>query len=168
GFVCWMLIADMIQNHGAPLNLILYLLFWLLLLPWNIVRTTANAVDLYIPFEIIELIRRLLATALLTTILAGLEIRQYLIAINVLWAACFLIAAFYGHRLFHELGASSGSIGAAVVRVSACHVSGWGNLPVGRIGPDLSYPSQRKGGDQPCGRFDDGSNALPGDHPPHA
>jgi hypothetical protein len=71
------------------LNLILYLLFWLLLLPWNMVRTTANAVDLYVPFEIMELIRRLLVTGFLIALLAGLEVRQYLIAINVVWGPAF-------------------------------------------------------------------------------
>lgn len=112
-----LIVTDVIQNHGAPLNLILYLLFWLLLLPWNMVRTTANAVDLYVPFEIIELMRRLLVTGFLIALLAGLEVRQYLIAINVVWGACFLVAAFYGRRLFDEFGAGKGSIAAAVVRL---------------------------------------------------
>jgi hypothetical protein len=111
-----LIVADVIKNHGAPLNLILYLLFWLLLLPWNIVRTTANAVDLYVPFEIIELMRRLLVAGALVAFLAGLEIRQYLIAINVVWAASFLVAASYGRRLFDEFSAGKGSIIAAVVR----------------------------------------------------
>jgi hypothetical protein len=112
-----LIVANVIENHGAPLNLILYLLFWLLLLPWNIVRITANAVDLYIRFEIIELIRRLLVTGFLIGLLAGLDVRQYLIAINVVWGACFLVAAFYGRRLFDEFGAGKGSIAAAVVRL---------------------------------------------------
>jgi hypothetical protein len=112
-----LIVTDVIQNHGAPLNLILYLLFWLLLLPWNMVRTTANAVDLYVPFEIIELMRRLLVTAFLIALLAGLEVRQYLIAINVVWGACFLVAAFYGRRSFGEFGVGKGSIAAAVVRL---------------------------------------------------
>jgi hypothetical protein len=60
-----LIVTDVIHSHGAPLNLILYLLYWLLLLPWNMVRTTANAVDLYVPFEIIELMRRLLVTGFL-------------------------------------------------------------------------------------------------------
>jgi O-antigen/teichoic acid export membrane protein len=112
-----LIVANVIENHGAPLNLILYLLFWLLLLPWNIVRTTANAVDLYVPFEIIELMRRLLVTGLLISLLAGLEVRQYLIAVNVVWGACFLVAAFCGRHLFDEFGAGKGSIAAAVVRL---------------------------------------------------
>ena len=112
-----LIVPDVIKNHGAPTNLMLYLLFWLMLLPWNIVRTAANAIDLYIAFEIIELFRRVVATAFLVAILAGLEIRQYLIAINVLWAACFLIAAFYGRRLFDGFGVSGGAIGVAAVRL---------------------------------------------------
>jgi len=112
-----LIVANVIENHGAPLDLILYLLFWLLLLPWNIVRTTANAVDLYVPFEIIELIRRLLVTGFLIAVLAGLPVREYLIAINVAWGGCFLLAAFYGRRLFDEFGADKGSIAAAVVRL---------------------------------------------------
>ncbi|MBI5260647.1 MAG: hypothetical protein HY852_02370 [Bradyrhizobium sp.] len=112
-----LIVADVIENHGAPLNLILYLLFWLLLLPWNIVRTAANAVDLYVPFEIIELIRRSLVTGFLVSLLTGLEVRQYLIAINVVWGGCFLVAAFYGRRLFRKFGAGKESIGAAVVRL---------------------------------------------------
>lgn len=109
-------VANVIENHGTPLNLILYLLFWLLLLPWNIVRTTANAVDLYVLFEVIELTRRLLVTAFLIALLEGLEVQQYLIAINIVWGACFLVVAFYGRRLFNEFSAK-GSIAAAVVRL---------------------------------------------------
>jgi hypothetical protein len=113
-----LIVADVIGNHGAPLNLILYSIgSWLLLLPWNIVRTTANAVDLYVPFEIIDLMRRLLVTGFLITLLAGLEVRQYLIAINVGWAACFLVAAFCGRRLFDEFGVGKGSVAAAVLRL---------------------------------------------------
>jgi O-antigen/teichoic acid export membrane protein len=112
-----LIIVDVIENHGAPLGLILYLLFWLLLLPWRIVGTTANAVDLFVPFEILELMRRLLVTGFMMLLLAGLEIRQYLIAINIVWAACFLVAAFYARRLFVEFGANKGSIAAAVVRL---------------------------------------------------
>ncbi len=109
--------ANVIRNHGAPLNLILYLLFWLLLLPWNIVRTTANAVDLYIPFEFIELLRRVLATLFLGAILWGFEIRHYLVAINLIWGACFLTAGLFGYRLLSKLDIKSGPIGAAVIRL---------------------------------------------------
>jgi O-antigen/teichoic acid export membrane protein len=112
-----LILANVIDNHGRPLNLILYLLFWLLLLPWNIVRTTANAVDLYVPFEVLELTRHLLVTAFLIALLARLEVREYLIAVNVVWGACFIIAAFYGRRLLDEFGAGKGSIAAAVVRL---------------------------------------------------
>lgn len=111
-----LIIAGVIDNHGAPLNLILYLLFWLLLLPWRIVGSTANAVDLYVPFEILELMRRLLVTGLMILLLAGLEVRQYVIAINIAWAACFLVAAFYARRLFDKFGAGKEPISAAVAR----------------------------------------------------
>jgi O-antigen/teichoic acid export membrane protein len=109
--------TNVIESHGASLNLILYLLFWLLLLPWNIVRTVANAVDLYIYFEIIESMRRLLVTGLLLAVLAGLQVWEYLIAINLVWVCCFLLAVFYGRRLFDKFGADKGSIAAAVVRL---------------------------------------------------
>jgi O-antigen/teichoic acid export membrane protein len=112
-----LVIADIIKNHGAPLDLILYLLFWLLLLPWRIVGTTANAVDLFVPFEILELMRRLLVTGFMILLLGGLEVRHYVIAINIVWAACFLLAAFYARRLFAEFGANKGSIAAAFVRL---------------------------------------------------
>ncbi|QHO71350.1 hypothetical protein ACH79_00590 [Bradyrhizobium sp. CCBAU 051011] len=112
-----LIIADVIKNHGAPLNLILYLLFWLLLLPWRIVGSTANAVDLYVPFEILEVMRRLLVTGLMILLLTGLEVRDYVIAINIAWVACFLVAAFYARRLFDDLGAGKGSISAAMVRL---------------------------------------------------
>jgi O-antigen/teichoic acid export membrane protein len=116
-FISALIVTNVIENHGAPFDLILYLLFWLLLLPWNIVRTTANAVDLYVPFEIIELMRRLLVTGFLIAVLAGLPVREYLIAINVAWGGCFILAAFYGRYLFDEFGADKGSIAAAVVRL---------------------------------------------------
>ncbi|WP_024512537.1 hypothetical protein [Bradyrhizobium sp. ARR65] len=112
-----LIVADVMHNHGVPLNLILYLLFWLLLLPWNVVRTTANAVDLYVPFEVIELMRRSLVTGLLIALLVGAEVREYLIAINVIWGACFLVAAFYGRRVFDEFNAGKSAIAAAVVRL---------------------------------------------------
>ena len=112
-----LVVSDVIENHGTPLNLILYLLFWLLLLPWNIVRTSANAVDLYVPSEAIELMRRLLVTGFLIALLAGLGMQSYLIAINIVWGGCFLIAAFFGRRVFEKYGVDKGSIGAAAVRL---------------------------------------------------
>jgi O-antigen/teichoic acid export membrane protein len=109
--------ANVIESHGASLNLVLYLLFWLLLLPWNVVRTVASAVDLYVPFEIIELIRRLLVTGFLIAVLAGLQLWEYLIAINVVWVCCFVLTALYGRHLFDRVGAGKRSIAAALVRL---------------------------------------------------
>lgn len=115
--VSGLIIANIIENHGAPLNLVLYLLFWLLLLPWNMVRITANALDLYIPFEAFELARRVVVTGLLVVLLAGVDVRHYLIATNVVWGTCFVVAAFYGRPLFAECGARKGTIAAAAVRL---------------------------------------------------
>jgi len=62
-------------------------------LPWTALRSISIAVDLFVFFESLELIRRTAVVAALLAMLAGLPLAVYLIAANLLWAVLFATAA---------------------------------------------------------------------------
>ncbi|MCI3132738.1 hypothetical protein [Phenylobacterium aquaticum] len=59
-------------------------------LPWMIVRVSTAAVDRYIAFESLEMVRRALALALVIAMLFGVTFKWYAILSLALWAIAFL------------------------------------------------------------------------------
>jgi O-antigen/teichoic acid export membrane protein len=76
---------------GDAADFALFFLFISINLPWFSLRTIAIAVDEYVFYEKLELVRRLLNMTTMLAILAGLPFTAFLIGSNALWAA--LLAA---------------------------------------------------------------------------
>jgi O-antigen/teichoic acid export membrane protein len=85
-----------LQRSGATLqdafDLALFLSFIALNLAWSALRTISMAVDLFVFFERLELLRRAVNIATLLAILLGLPLTVFLAGSNVLWAALFAAA----------------------------------------------------------------------------
>jgi O-antigen/teichoic acid export membrane protein len=77
--------------HEA-LDLALFLSFIALNLAWSALRTVSMAVDLFLYFERLELLRRAVNIATLLAVLIGLPLTVFLIGSNLLWAAMFIAA----------------------------------------------------------------------------
>ncbi len=77
--------------HEA-LDLALFLSFIALNLAWSALRTISMAVDLFVFFERLELLRRVLNMAVLLAVLTCVPITVFLVASNLLWAVMFTIA----------------------------------------------------------------------------
>ena len=91
--VCFL--AALAQPAGTlrgALELSLFLLYITLNLAWFSLRTISIAVDLFVYFERLELVRRVLNIATLVAMLGGLPFIAFLIGSNVLWAALFATA----------------------------------------------------------------------------
>ncbi len=73
-------------------DLALFLLFIALNLAWFSLRTVSIAVDLFVYFERLELVRRAVNIATLLAMLVGLPLSVFLVGSNVLWAALFTVA----------------------------------------------------------------------------
>lgn len=71
----------------------LFLLYITLNLAWYSLRSISIAVDLYLYYEKLELVRRILTVATMLTMLAGLPVIGFLIGVNVLWGAVVAAAA---------------------------------------------------------------------------
>jgi len=87
--------AAVLARTGAPhdaFDLALFLCFVALNLPWSALRSISLAVDLFVFFERLELLRRVLSVAALLAMLAGLPLTLFVAGMNVLWAV-LLVAA---------------------------------------------------------------------------
>jgi hypothetical protein len=73
-------------------DLALFLLFIALNLAWFSLRTVSIAVDLFVFFERLELVRRALNISMLLAMLVGLPLSVFLVGSNMLWAALFTVA----------------------------------------------------------------------------
>jgi O-antigen/teichoic acid export membrane protein len=90
--VCFIVMAAQPSStFGGALELALFLLFITLNLAWTSLRSLSIAVDLFVFYESLELVRRVITIATMLAVLAGLPLVAFLIGSNVLWAA--LIAA---------------------------------------------------------------------------
>jgi O-antigen/teichoic acid export membrane protein len=78
--------------HGA-VDLALFLLYIALNLAWFSLRTISIAVDLFVFFERLELVRRFVNIATMLAMLVGLPLTAFLIGSNVLWCALFATAS---------------------------------------------------------------------------
>src|SRR5215469_15458272 len=61
-------------------------------LAWSSLRTISLAVDLFVFFESLEFVRRVISIAALLAVLIGLPLTVFLIGANLLWAAAFIAA----------------------------------------------------------------------------
>ena len=94
------LAVDLVRHgwspHGPSVNesidLSLFLLFIALNLAWFSLRTVSIAVDLFVYYERLELVRRVVNIASLLAMLVGLPLTVFLVGSNLLWAALFTAA----------------------------------------------------------------------------
>lgn len=70
----------------------LFLLYITLNLGWFSLRTLSIAVDCFVPFERLELVRRTVNIVSLLSMLAGLPLTLFLAGSNLLWAVLFAVA----------------------------------------------------------------------------
>ncbi|MFZ3227004.1 MAG: hypothetical protein WB772_17800 [Xanthobacteraceae bacterium] len=74
-------------------ELALFLLYIALNLAWSSLRNISIAVDLFLFYERLELVRRVAVIVIMLAMLGGLPLGAFLIASNILWGAVFAIAA---------------------------------------------------------------------------
>ncbi|MBI4274030.1 MAG: hypothetical protein HY659_04960 [Rhizobiales bacterium] len=77
--------------HAAEFAL--FFLFSALNLVWFVLRNLSVAVDKYIYFETLEAFRRVVHIAAMLAMLVGLPLTVFLIAVNLMWALLFTLAA---------------------------------------------------------------------------
>ncbi|MGB6568956.1 MAG: hypothetical protein WBF02_16785, partial [Xanthobacteraceae bacterium] len=75
-------------------ELALFLLTIALNLAWSSLRNISIAVDLFLFYERLELVRRVVVIATMLAMLGGLPLGLFLIGCNILWGALFAVAAF--------------------------------------------------------------------------
>ena len=78
-------------TDGAELAL--FLLYITLNLAWTSLRSISIAVDLFVFYESLEFVRRVVNIATMLAILAGLPLIVFLIASNILWGLLFAAAS---------------------------------------------------------------------------
>jgi O-antigen/teichoic acid export membrane protein len=86
-------IAQPAATSRDAVELGLFLLYITLNLAWYSLRSISIAVDLYLYYEKLELVRRILTVATMLAMLAGLPVIGFLIGVNVLWGAVVAAAA---------------------------------------------------------------------------
>ena len=74
-------------------ELALFLLYITLNLAWTSLRSISIAVDVFVFYERLELLRRVITVAMMLAMLAGLPLGVFLIGSNILWGALFAAAA---------------------------------------------------------------------------
>ncbi len=75
------------------LELALFFLFTALNLVWFVLRNLSVAIDEFIPFETLEVIRRASHMAVMLAMLIGLPLLAFLVIANAIWAVLFAISA---------------------------------------------------------------------------
>ncbi|MGB7034789.1 MAG: hypothetical protein WBD71_04625 [Xanthobacteraceae bacterium] len=80
-------------TFATAAELALFLLSIALNLAWTSLRSISIAVDLFVFFESLDLVRRIIIVAAMLALLAGLPLIAFLIAANLLWAVLFAGAA---------------------------------------------------------------------------
>jgi O-antigen/teichoic acid export membrane protein len=92
--VCFMAtLAHSSSTLRGAVELSLFMLYITLNLAWFSLRSISIAVDLFVYFERLELVRRTVNIATMLAMLAGLPLVGFLIGSNVLWAALFTTAS---------------------------------------------------------------------------
>ena len=86
-------LAHAASTLRGAVELSLFMLYITLNLAWFSLRSISIAVDLFVFYERLELVRRVVNIATMLAMLAGLPLVAFLIGSNVLWAAVFAAAA---------------------------------------------------------------------------
>src|SRR5579863_2758066 len=73
-------------------ELALFLLYITLNLAWTALRSISIAIDLFVFYESLELVRRTVNVATMLAMLSGLPLLAFLIGSNVLWGVLFAVA----------------------------------------------------------------------------
>jgi len=86
-------LAHTASTLRGAVELSLFMLYITLNLAWFSLRGISIAVDLFVYYERLELVRRVINIATMLAMLAGLPLVAFLIGSNVLWAALFAAAS---------------------------------------------------------------------------
>ena len=86
-------------------ELALFLLYITLNLAWTSLRSISIAVDVFVFYERLELVRRVVTIATMLAMLGGLPLGAFLIGSNILWGALFAVATSKA-RATRRLGAA--------------------------------------------------------------
>ena len=73
-------------------ELALFLLYITLNLAWTSLRSISIAVDVFVFYEELELVRRVVNIAMMLAMLGGLPLNAFLIGSNILWGVLFVVA----------------------------------------------------------------------------
>ena len=90
---CLCLVVMATRPAGEAFALAAFLLYIALNLPWTAMRSLSIAVDLFVYYESLELLRRAVTIAGMLAILAGVPLTAFLIGVNALWLVLFAAAA---------------------------------------------------------------------------
>jgi O-antigen/teichoic acid export membrane protein len=92
--VCFIVaLAQPSSTPSGAFELALFLFYIALNLAWTSLRSVSIAVDLFVFYEGLDLVRRAATIATLLAVLAGLPLTAFLIGANALWAILFAAAA---------------------------------------------------------------------------
>jgi O-antigen/teichoic acid export membrane protein len=80
------------STFRVAVELALFLLYVTLNLAWSALRSISIAIDLFLFYETLDLVRRVVNIAMLLAMLAGLSLTFFLIGSNVLWGLLFAVA----------------------------------------------------------------------------
>jgi O-antigen/teichoic acid export membrane protein len=86
-------LAQLSSTLRGAFELALFLLYITLNLAWTSLRSISIAVDLFLFYERLELVRRIVNIATMLAMLGGLSLTLFLIASNVLWGLLFAAAS---------------------------------------------------------------------------
>jgi hypothetical protein len=93
-FICFFVtLALPSSTLAGAFELALFLLYIALNLAWSSLRNISIAVDLFLFYEKLEVVRRVVNIATMLSMLIGLPLSLFLIGSNVLWGVLFAIAA---------------------------------------------------------------------------
>lgn len=85
-------LAQPFATLRGAFELALFLLYITLNLAWSSLRSISIAIDLFLFYERLELVRRIVNIATMLAMLANLPLIAFLIGSNILWGALFAVA----------------------------------------------------------------------------
>ncbi|HUI14605.1 MAG TPA: hypothetical protein VL048_14180 [Xanthobacteraceae bacterium] len=78
---------------AGAFEMALFLLYIALNLAWSSLRNISIAVELFLFYERLDLVRRILVIAIMLAMLGGLPLVAFLVGANMLWSVAFAVAA---------------------------------------------------------------------------